>query len=85
MKFKFKLGQVVRDRITGYTGLVYCRTQWLNNCNTYNVKSRELKDGKPMDSVSFDEPTLELVEEKQVLEPQQKTGGPTESVQHRSK
>jgi len=56
------LGMIVRDRITGYTGVVIARTTWLNQCARLTVQSREMKDGKPIDSVSFDEIDLEILE-----------------------
>ena len=74
--FKFNLGDVVRDTITGFEGVIVSRTQWLYNCNTYGVKSRELKDGKPQDAVYFDEPQLELVSEKELEEDNGHGGNP---------
>ena len=82
MEFKFSLGDEVRDRITKYEGVIIGRTQWLTNCNTYLVKSRSLRDGKPMDSVSFDEPSIDLIAKEVLPEVKQKTGGPVESVAH---
>lgn len=78
-KFKFNLGDVVRDVITGYCGIMVVRCQWLHNCNTYGIKVRELKDGKPLDLEYFDEPQLKLVTEK-VMEAKQETGGLCQSV-----
>lgn len=73
--FKFQLGSLVKDRLTGFEGIVVCRAQWLNNCNIYSVKPRALKDGVPQDSHSFDEPQLELIEEG-VVKSDRETGGP---------
>ena len=77
--FKFNLGDEVKDVFTGYSGIISCRSQWIHNCNTYGVKSKELKDGKPMPCEWFDEPQLELIEEKKVKE-KRDTGGPCSSV-----
>lgn len=77
--FKFNLGDEVRERITGYAGVVLARTHWLHNCNTYGVKSHELKDGKPIDAIWFDEPSLELLEAK-TMTPKRTTGGPTRQI-----
>ena len=77
--FKFSTGDRVKDRITGFVGIVTCRTQWLNNCNTYGVQPTELKDGAPQKKEGFDEPQLELVEEK-VHEESRKTGGPEREI-----
>ena len=78
-EFKFDVGSKVKDIITGFNGIIIYRTQWLNNCNTYGVQPTELKDGKPLDREHFDEPQLELVEEK-VVKPSRATGGPERPV-----
>jgi len=78
-EFKFNLGDVAKDKITGFEGVIIGRHQWLNNCNTYSIKPRTLKDGAPQDSQSFDEPQLDLAEEK-VIESNRKTGGPERKV-----
>ena len=78
-KFKFELGSKVTDSITGFTGIVVCRTQWIHNCNVYGVQPQELKDGKPLDRGYFDEPQLKLIKEKVVKE-SRRTGGPEKAV-----
>ena len=77
--FKFDLGDKVSCKITSFKGVIVCRSQWLNNCNTYGVKSQELKDGKPLDAIYFDEPSLEFVESTEVV-PKRDTGGPCQSI-----
>lgn len=77
--FKIGLGDKVEDLITGFTGIVICRCQWLHNCNTYGVKSVHLKDGEPGRSVYFDEPQL-IIKKENVFKPEQETGGPCEKV-----
>lgn len=77
--FKLNLGDEVRCKITGYKGVIVCQSHWLHNCNTYGVKSHDLKDGKPLDAVFFDEPSLELIEEKTMI-PKRDTGGPCVSI-----
>lgn len=74
-KFKFNLGDRVKDSITGFEGIVTLRSQWLNNCNTYGVQPTELKDGTPQERQHFDEPQLSLVKEK-VAPSSSLTGGP---------
>lgn len=78
-EFKFNLGDKVKDNITGYTGVVICQSCWINGCNTYGVRSQELKDGLPQEAQFMDEPQLEVVEEK-ILPEHRKTGGPCVSV-----
>jgi hypothetical protein len=76
--FQFFLGDKAKDLITGYEGIIICRSQYLTNCNTYGLKSIELKDGVPRDTEWFDEPHIVLIEEK-VHEAHQSTGGPTDT------
>lgn len=77
-EYKFTLGSEVRCTITGYKGVIIGRSQWLHGCNTYQVKSKELKDGKPMESVAFDEAALELVVPVPERKQAPKNGGPPE-------
>lgn len=79
-EFKFNLGDKLRDKITGFEGIAVGRHQWINNCNTYSIKPQMLKDGAPQDSHSFDEPQLDLVEEKAIPDINRKTGGPERPI-----
>lgn len=75
--FKINLGAKVKDKISGYTGLVTGRSEWLYGCRTYTVKAQGLnkESGKPFDSIACDEEQLEVV--KDVVPPKVKdTGGP---------
>lgn len=56
------LGDKVKDKLTEYAGIVISRTAWVNGCARLGVQSAELKDGKPVDQVVFDENQLELIE-----------------------
>ena len=53
-----ELNDVVEDRITGFTGVVIGRTEWLYGCVRFGVQSEELKDGKPLEHQWFDEQQL---------------------------
>lgn len=61
-KFKHALGSVVRDRVSGYQGVLTVRSEWFYGPTLYNVQSRELVDGLPVDARCFDEDSLLLVE-----------------------
>jgi hypothetical protein len=63
------LGQEVKDRLTGFSGFVMGRTEYLNGCVSIGVMPKELKEGKPQDWIWFDEQRLD--ENSQV-----KVGGP---------
>ena len=74
-KYEAVLGDEVKDTITGFQGIVVCISQWYHGCKRVTVQSQVMKDGKPVEPVTFDEPQLILVESKQ-HKPQNKTGGP---------
>lgn len=58
------LGDLARDTVTGFTGVVICRADWLNGCIRMTLQPRELKDGKPIDALTFDVEQLEVVAAK---------------------
>jgi hypothetical protein len=70
-----KLGDVAKDSITGFQGVVVCLSQWLHGCRRITLQPKELKDGKPIEPGCFDEPQLVLVESCTV-ERATDTGGP---------
>lgn len=85
------LGDLVRDRVTGMTGIVIARTIWMNGCLRFSVQSQSLdKDSKPLEAVGFDEIQLELLEVGKVacknrnvpipVEVKRATGGPRPEV-----
>ena len=78
-EFKYNLGADVKDPLTGYSGIIMCRNQWLHGCNTYGVKSRQLKEGTPIHLEYFDEGQLELVTDNGKAE-KKTTGGPCSIV-----
>jgi hypothetical protein len=74
--FKFELGQKVRSKVNGFSGIITGRTEWLYGCLAYTVAPMELdKDGDPRKSEGFDEDTLELIETK-LTDTNVQTGGP---------
>jgi hypothetical protein len=61
--FAHKLGKIARDKITGFEGVITCRCEFLTGCNRYCIQPTELKDGKPLDSIYFDEAQIEIISE----------------------
>lgn len=59
--FKHELGSIAIDKITGFTGVLTSRCEFLTGCNRYCIQPQELKDGKPIDSLYFDEAQIEIV------------------------
>jgi len=49
-----KLGDKVKDKVSGFSGIATAKTEWLNKCVRINITAQKLKDGKPVDEW-FDE------------------------------
>jgi hypothetical protein len=89
MDQKIRLGDRVRDRITGFEGVVIGITDWLYQCRRPIVQPTTLtSEGKTNDSQSFDEEQLEVIQvgafAPKVEAPTQeatqpKTGGPRDT------
>ncbi|KKN02600.1 hypothetical protein LCGC14_1116030 [marine sediment metagenome] len=75
--FKFEVGNKVKDLVTGFSGIIIGRTDWLTGCNTYGVKSEKLKDGLPMEAEWLDEIQLKEIGKGVKIEKKNKDlGGP---------
>jgi hypothetical protein len=71
-----QLGDCVRDRITGFAGIVTGRTEWLNGCSRVGVQCEKLKDGLPQETQWFDEPQVQLVQPRRIIPAAAPPGGP---------
>jgi len=80
-----KIGDKVKDIVTGFTGIAVAKTEWLNGCSRFGVQSDVLKDGMPTDTQWFDAPQLELVEADKVRGGKRDTGGPIPSLPQKHK
>lgn len=59
---RIELGDVARDTITGFQGVVIADTKWLHGCRRLTLQPQTLdKDGKVQESMTFDEPQLAKV------------------------
>ena len=77
-----RLGDKVKDPITGFTGTVVARTTWLQGCARINIQPFGTdKDGKIFECQSFDEPQLVVIKAKTRKEPKNDKGGPRETMQ----
>lgn len=76
--FQFSLLDEVRDRVTGFKGVITGRTEWAYGCRRYSVQPRGLKNGHPVEAMGFDEMALVRVKRapKRVKKIQRKKGGP---------
>ena len=83
-----KLGDKVRDKVSGFEGIVTARTEWLNGCIRWSISPRVGEDGKLPDDSWFDEQQVEVLEkdpEEFFQEDIRRTGGPTRSVDRQPK
>ncbi len=56
---EIKLGDKAKDALTGFTGIVTARCDYLTGCVQFKVTPKSLsKDGKPDDGEWFDESRL---------------------------
>jgi hypothetical protein len=79
-KFKFELGDELKDLVTGFTGIVMGRTQYFTGCNHYGLCSRKLAEGKEVDKWEwFDETRLEGIGVKVTLGSYEPESGPMQS------
>ena len=63
--FKFEMGDKVREKITGYTGLITGQHRWITGCDQFTISPEGLdKNGVPIQSHVIDEGRLEIVPTK---------------------
>lgn len=76
---KLELGMEVRDRVTGFQGIITSRTTYLNACDRLAISPRVDKEGKLPETEVFDEPDLIFVSNGIYVPPAPKpkrNGGP---------
>lgn len=74
-KNRFELGQTLKCRITGFTGIATQRVEYINGCIQYCLKPKIDKEGKIPDGHFIDSQQLEFVDEGVHVEAEP-TGGP---------
>lgn len=80
---KFALGQIVKEKITGFTGVIMARTEHITGCTQYGILPRTTdKDGQIPSWTWLDEDRLEAT--GKIVEIQkQNNGGPAPSCPSR--
>lgn len=71
-----KLGDEVRDTISGFQGIVVCISNWLNGCQRITVQPQALHEGKSIGSETIDAEQVEVISETPPVKAS-KTGGPS--------
>jgi hypothetical protein len=63
-KIGIVLGATVQDTISGFKGVVVCKSFWLNGCIRITMSPEKLKDdGSPHDNQTFDIEQLKLLKD----------------------
>jgi hypothetical protein len=73
------LGDKVKDKVTGLTGIAVAKTLYLQGCARFAVQPQDLKDGRPVEVYWVDEPQLEVIEVGAIKlkgDQSEKPGGP---------
>jgi hypothetical protein len=73
--FKFELGLKVKDIITGFSGVITGRCEYLTGCRQYSISSNKLHSGD-IKQVWFDEDRLNPVKGKSMKIKKNNFGGP---------
>ena len=63
-RWAFRLGERVRDAVTGYAGTVIGRAEYMAGTRRYSVQSKELNGGIPVAAQWIDEGLLEMHDDK---------------------
>jgi hypothetical protein len=73
-----KLGDKVRDKVSGFTGIAISRHTYLEGCTRISIQPEIDKDGKLPAINTFDEPLVEIIESQKIVKREQSeyNGGP---------
>jgi hypothetical protein len=78
-----KVGDRVKDRLTGFAGIAFGITEYLAGCRRIHIQPEKLKtDGTVHEYATFDEPMVEVIKARAMLVKEEtsktkKDGGPS--------
>lgn len=77
-----ELGDLARDRVSGYEGIIIARTEWLNRCIRVGLQARGSQaSGKPLDDCWCDIEQVEILQKGAYALKKSQTGGPMPTPQ----
>lgn len=77
MSTQIRLGDRVKDKITGFTGIVTATHQFLTGCDRCTVQPEKMVEGKVVDALWFDTQQLVLMKKEVIaLDNATTPGGP---------
>lgn len=83
-KVRVILGDEVKDTVSGFQGIAFGKTDFLNGCTRIGVQPPVDKEKKLPDAQWFDEPQLLVVKSQKVKCGPKDTGGPMVSIPTRN-
>ncbi len=86
MTKKIELGDEVKDKISGFKGVVVGAHTYLNGCTRLSILPKVGKDGSYKESETFDEPQLIVVKKgkfKRINRSADPPGGPAKFIDKR--
>lgn len=79
--YKVKLGDRVKDNVTGYEGICTSITKFLNGCRRIGIQGSGLdQNNLPVDAYVVDETTVDVLKSKVLKTEQEENGGPNERL-----
>ena len=69
----------MKDSVSGFTGIVVARTEWLHQCVRVTIQPPVDKEGKIPEAQSFDEPSVIVVKAAAVERPELKVERPVKT------
>lgn len=72
---EIKLGDTVKCKYTGFTGVAVAKTEFINGCIQFNVQPKVKKDNKYEEDVGLDQGSLEIITTKKKKIVKRRTGG----------
>lgn len=82
-KCDFKLGDKVKDEISGFEGICSSITNYLHADVWIGISPTTLKEGKPIPPISFPAGTITKIKVQEVKEPKGKPTGGDQRIPHR--
>lgn len=78
-----KLGDRVKDTVSGFSGIAVAKTTYLQGCDRIAVQAITKKNEKPISWQHFDEPQLKVIKRGVVRQGSKAAGGykPSDGVQ----
>jgi hypothetical protein len=79
---EIELGDEVKHKYTGARGIAVSRTNYLSGCDRIAIQAKVKKDGTLPDTLSFDEPEIEIIKKRKVKNQNKKIGGWKPEARH---